>query len=102
MATGHVVGGYKQFVGRKFGGAIEIDRIGGLVGGEGNDLFDIIGDGRGDYVFSTVDIGLDTFHGIVFCSRNLFQGCCVNNEIHPAHSLVHTVLVAHVTQKIPH
>ena len=42
MPAGHVVGGDEQLVGRQLGRAVQIDRIGRLVGRQRDDLLDVV------------------------------------------------------------
>lgn len=102
ILAGDVVGGDEQFVGGQLGGAIQVDGVGSLVGGEGDHLLDLIEQGGLDDVLGPVDIGLDALHGVVFGSRHLLEGRRVHHIVNPAHRHGEPVGIPHVTDEIAH
>lgn len=66
ILAGDVVGCDEQLVRGQLGGAIQVDGVGGLVGGEGDHLLDLIEQGGLNDVLGPVDIGLDALHGVIF------------------------------------
>lgn len=98
----HIIGGHEQLVGAELGGAIEVDRVGGLVGGEGDHLLDPVVEGRLDDVFGAPDVGLDALHGVVFGGRHLLEGGGMNHEVHAVHGHVEALGIPYVTDEIAH
>ena len=98
----HVVGSDKQLVRGQLGGAVQVDRIGGLVGGQGNDAVDVVLDGTPDHVLGAMDVGLDALHRVVLGRRHLLEGCGVDHDVHAVHGLRQAFLVAHVTDEVAH
>ena len=98
----HIIGGDEQLVGAEFGGAIQVDRIGRLVGGEGDHLLDPVVESRLDDVFRTMDVGLDALHGVVFGGRHLLEGGGMHHEVHAVHGHVQALGIPYVTDEIAH
>lgn len=98
----HIIGGHEQLVGAELGGTIEVDRVGGLVGGEGDHLLDPIVEGRLDDIFRPIDIGLDALHGVVLGGRHLLEGGGMNHEVHAVHGHVEPLGIAHIADEVAH
>ena len=102
MLARHIIGGHEQLVGAELGGAIEVDRVGGLVGGEGYHLLDPVVERRLDYVFGAPDVGLDALHGVVLGGRHLLEGGGMNHEVHAVHGHVEPLGIAHIADEVAH
>ena len=70
----------------ELGGAVEVDRVGGLVGRQRDDLLDVVRERGVDDVLGAEDVGLDAFDRVVFGRRHLLQRRGVNHEIDAASS----------------
>ena len=102
VAAGHIIGGHKELVGAEFGGAIEIDRVGGLVGGEGDDLLHAIVQGCLDYVFGAAHIGLDALHGVVFGGRHLLERGGMDHIIDTMHGHIQPLGIPNIADEVTH
>ena len=71
--AGQVVSGDENLVGREFGRTVKIDRVGRLVGRQGDDALDPLAQGRLDDVFGPMNVGHDTFERIVLGQRHMFH-----------------------------
>ena len=91
---------HQQFFGAEFRGAVEVDRVDGLVGAQAEHLLDAAIDRRVDDVPRPVDVGLHRFAGIVLAGRDLLQGGGVDHDIDAAHRPPHAVDVADVAEEV--
>ena len=99
-AAGILVGGDEELVGTELGSAIEIHWGAGFVGGEGDHVFYPSIDGGLDNVLGTNYVGLDKLHRIVFCGRNLLEGCGVNYDVDVLEGASKTVTVPNIAKKV--
>ena len=102
VPAGEVVCRDKQLVGHELRGAVQVDRVGRLVGGQCDHLFHVVRERGVDDVFRAMDVRLDAFHRVVFGSRHLLQRGCVDDEVHAVHRLHQAVAVAHVADEVAH
>src|SRR6185437_3058356 len=65
VGAGQIVGGDEDLVGSKLGGAVEIDRIGGLVGRQRDHLLNIAAQRGVDDVLGPKDIGANALEGVI-------------------------------------
>ncbi|MEJ0044183.1 MAG: hypothetical protein WDM81_19090 [Rhizomicrobium sp.] len=100
IRPGKVVRGDEDLVGSKFGGAVEIDGIGRLVGGQRDHLLHIAPQRRVDDVLGTEHIGADALEGIVFGRRDLLERRGVYDIIDVAQRHIEPVAVADVADEI--
>ena len=100
VGAGQIVGGDENLVGGELGGAIEIDRIGGLVGGQRHDPLDPGAQARADHILRPEDIGADTFEGIVLGGGDLLHGGGMDDKVHPVQRQLQPVAVAHIADEI--
>ena len=80
-----------------FGNPHGIDRIGCLVSGKAYYPLHTGIDGCMEHIIRTDDIGLDSLHGKEFAGRDLFQGCRMENIIHPRHGIFHRAEIPHIS-----
>jgi hypothetical protein len=99
LVTTQVVGGNEKFIGAKFGGAVEVNRSSGFVGGEGYNLTDFHVDTGLDDILRSEDVGFDALKRVVFGHRNLFESGSVNHGVHAVQSVRKPVSVANVTNE---
>src|SRR5262245_17056459 len=88
-----------QFLGTELRRAVEINRIHGLVGADGDDPLDVSVDGGVDHILGPVDIGLDRLEGIVFARGNLLEGSRVHHDIDAVHGPGEPVAIPHVADE---
>ena len=100
VAAAQMIGGDEYLVRGQLAGAIEIDRIRGLVGRQGNHPFDAAMDGGLHDVFGAINVGVDALEGVVFGDRYLFQRRGMHHVIDVAHRHGQSIAVAHVTDEI--
>ena len=81
VAARDVVGGDEQLVGDELGRAVEVDRVGRLVGGERDHLLDVVRQRRVDDVLRAMDVGLDALQRVVFGRRHLLERRGVDHEV---------------------
>ena len=84
LRAGIGIGLHEHFLRAQLGGAVEIDRVDGLVGAEREDAAHALVDGGVDDVLAADDVGLDGFERVVLAGRNLLQGGGVDDDVTPA------------------
>ena len=94
-----MIGGDEDFIGGEFAGAVQINWVGSLVGGEGEHGFDFVIEGCLYDVFRTDDVGFDKFEGVIFGGDDLFQGRGVDNVIDFAEGHFKALCVADITEE---
>ncbi len=101
MVAAEVVGGDEQLVARELGGAVEVDRAGGLVGGERDHALHAAVDRCLDHVLRAEDVGLDRLERVVLAHRHLLERRGVDHHVDVLHRTVEAVAVAHVADEEP-
>ena len=91
------VAGDEQFVGGELGGAVEVDRVAGLVGGKGDHALDAAIDAGVDEVHGAVDVGLDAFEWVVLGRGHDLSGGGMHHVVDAVERTGQPGLVAHVT-----
>lgn len=86
----------------EFGGAVEVDRVDGLVGGEGHHLCDPGVDGAVDDVLGAEDVGLHGLEGVVLTGRHLLHGGGVDDDVDALAGPGHAGPVADVAEHVAH
>ena len=100
VGAGQVVGGDENLVRGQLGGAVEVDRVGGLVGRQRHDALDAAPQAGADHIFCAEHIGADAFEGIVFGGGDLLHGGGMDHEVHAVQRQFQPVPVAHVADEI--
>src|SRR5208282_5028407 len=91
---------HKHFLRAQLGGAIQIDGIHRLVGAERQDAAHALIKRRINYVTAAHDICLDRFERVVFASRHLFEGRCVDDHRHARERPLQALHVPNVSDEI--
>ena len=92
--------GDKQLVRTQLGGAVEVDRVDGLVGRQRDDFFDLLVDARIDDVLRADHVGLDAFDWIVFGGRNLLERGGMHDDIDARKRAVQTLAITDVADEV--
>ena len=95
-----MIGGDEDLVRRELAGAVKIDRIGRLVGGQRDDPFDAGLQAGLHHVLGADDIGADALEGVVFGGRDLLQRRRMNHIVDAAKRHDEPIVVAHVADEI--
>ena len=98
--TAHVIGGDEDLVGGKLRRAIEIDRVGRLVGRQGDDPLDARPDCGIHDILGAVNVRPHAFERIVFRGRHLFHRRRMDHEFNIAHCRFEPLGVADIADKI--
>src|SRR5258708_17605210 len=97
-----IIGRNKELIRDQLGRTVQIDRAGGLISGNSNDLVHPAFIGRINDVFCAENIGLDTFHWVILGGGHLLESSGVDHIINPAHSSFQPWKIAHVAKKKAH
>src|SRR5262249_53166960 len=97
-----VVARNEKLVGDKLGGAVQIDRIGGLVRRERNDALDAIRKRRMNHVLRAMHVRLDAFHGVVPCGWDLLERCGMDDHVHALHGHDKPLAIAYTADEEAH
>src|SRR5437763_1554950 len=92
---------YDDLLGAQFGGAVEIDRVDGLVGRQVDDLLHAGVDGRVDDVLGAEHARAHRFEGVVLARRHLLHGRGVNDDVGALGGAGHAPPVSDVADQIP-
>src|ERR1700722_4162315 len=91
---------HKHFFGAELGRAVEINRIDGFVGAEGENTAHTLIDGRINHVAAAHDVGLNRFKGVVLTSGNLLKGSGVYNYRYASQRALDSFYVSHIPNEI--
>jgi hypothetical protein len=98
--AGVSIGLDEQFFGNELSGSVEVRRIDGLIGAEGENVGDT-GVERGvDDVAGSIDIGLDRFDGIVFTGGHLLKRGGMDNDVHLLEGATQADAVSNVSDEV--
>ena len=93
------VGRDEQFVGAQLRRAVEVDRVGGLVGAERDDAPDAGVERDVDDVLRADDVGLHDLERVVLRRRHLLQGGGVNDHVDVLKRAVQPIAIADVAEE---
>src|SRR3569833_2449784 len=102
MSSSDVVRRNKQLIGSKLSGSIKINWISGFISGKSYYLFNFISQCSMDYIFSAINIRLNTLHRFVFSGGHLFHCSRMNHAIHPSHGLSQQRQIQHINDEVSH
>ncbi len=99
VAACDIVRGDEELVGAELRRAVEIDRIGSLVRGKCDHLFDFVIERGLDHVLRAVHVGLDALHRVVLRGGDLLERGGVDHEVDAVHRGFQAGQVAHVADE---
>ena len=99
MRTGGGIAGAEAVIRRQLGGTVKIDWAACLVSGQRDHTLDALVDTGVDQIHGAVDISLNAFERIVFCSRHNLGRSSVNHIINAIQCAIQTFAITNVADE---